>query len=507
MKRTAFMIMVITLVSKIIGFGRELLLSYFYGASDVTDAYLIAITIPSVILGFVIQSISSIYIPQFSGIENEYGTDEAHRFTSNLINISVLLLTIIVVVSVIFSEPLVKIFASGFEGKTLDLTVRFTRISIFSVYFIFLTRLLSAYLQIKNSFLITSFVGIPHAIILMFSLYFSVKIDIIMLPIGIIVASFFQFVILTPSLVKRGYKYYKIMNFKDNNIKKMAVMSLPVMMGLSVNQINVLVDRTVASRIAEGGISALMYARYLDDFVVAIFVLSLTTVIFPSISKFAAANDLLSIKKLLRESITTINIIIIPATLGFMIFATPIVQLVYHRGAFDVRALHLTSSALFFYSIGMLGASLRTVLSKFFFSLEDTKTPNKTAVVALVINIVLNIILSRYLGIGGLALATSIAAIVSTGLMFIGLRKKIGPFGMKQISISFLKILFASLVMGGLAKLSFIYLAASLSQNLSLILAIGIGAVTYIVIIYFIKIEDVDVITDSIKRKMHKTKI
>lgn len=502
MKRTALTIIVITLVSKIIGFGRELLLSYFYGASNVTDAYFIAITIPSVILGFIIQSISSIYIPQYSGIENENGTEDANKFTSNLINISILLLTIVVIASILFTEPIVKLFASGFEGKTLVLTVGFTRISIFSVYFIFLTRLFSAYLQMKNSFLITSLVGIPHAIVLMISLFLSVKIHIIMLPIGIVVAALFQFTILIPSLLKRGYKYHKIINFKDNNIKKMAIMSLPVMMGLSVNQINVLVDRTIASRITEGGISALMYARYLNDFVVAIFVLSLTTVIFPSISKLAVANDLLSIKKSLIGGITAINIIIIPATIGFVVFATPIVQLVYKRGAFDVTALTLTSSALFFYSIGMLGASLRIVLSKFFFSLEDTKTPNLTAVVAVVINIFLNIILSRYLGIGGLALATSIAAIVSTGLMFISLRKKIGPFGMKQISISFLKILFASLIMGGLAKLSVNYLTTSLSQNLSLLIAIGIGAISYFMIIYFMKIEDVDGIVGVIKKKL-----
>jgi putative peptidoglycan lipid II flippase len=124
------------------------------------------------------------------------------------------------------------------------------------------------------------------------------------------------------------------------------------------------------------------------------------------------------------------------------------------------------------------------------------------AAIGMVLNIVLNIILSRYLGIGGLALATSIAATFTTVLLFISLRKKIGPFGMKQISISFLKILFASSIMGLLAKLSFNYLTATLSQNISLLLAIGVGAVSYFVIIYFMKIEDVDVIVGAIKKKL-----
>jgi len=134
--------------------------------------------------------------------------------------------------------------------------------------------------------------------------------------------------------------------------------------------------------------------------------------------------------------------------------------------------------------------------------MQDTKTPMINAATGMIVNIFLNILLSKYMGLSGLALATSIAATFTTVLLFISLRKKIGPFGMKQISISFLKILFASLVMGGLAKLSFNYLTSSLSQNLSLLIAIGVGAASYFVIIYFMKIEDVDVIVGVIKNRL-----
>ncbi len=134
--------------------------------------------------------------------------------------------------------------------------------------------------------------------------------------------------------------------------------------------------------------------------------------------------------------------------------------------------------------------------------MHDSKTPIINATIGVTLNIILNTILSKYLGIGGLALATSVSAIFTSSLLFISLRKKIGSFGMKQISISFLKILFASLIMGVLAKLSYNYLTTALSQNLSLLLAIGVGAVSYFVIIYFMKIEDVDVIVGAIKKKL-----
>lgn len=209
--------------------------------------------------------------------------------------------------------------------------------------------------------------------------------------------------------------------------------------------------------------------------------------------------------KIFIETISSINLLVLPATVGAMIFAEPIVRLLFGRGAFDSQDISMTSYALFFYSIGMVGFGLREVLSRAFYSLQDTKTPMFNAAIAMVMNIILNIILSKFLGIGGLALATSISAIFCTVLLFISLRKKIGPFGMKSITISFIKILCASLVMGVIAKISYNALLNSINANLSLIFSIGIGAITYFIIIYFMKIEEVDVIVNAIKRKMIKT--
>lgn len=275
-----------------------------------------------------------------------------------------------------------------------------------------------------------------------------------------------------------------------------------MVLGVSVDQINVLVDRTIASTLIVGGISALNYANRLNTFIQGIFVMSIATVMYPLISKMVTDKDIDGLKRTLSESIFGINILIVPITVGAVIFSSPLVSLIFGRGAFDEQANILTSSALLFYSIGMLGFGLREILSRVFYSMQDTKTPMINAAIGMIINILLNLILSRLLGIGGLALATSIAAIVTTFLLFMNLRKKIGPFGMKQISISFLKILFASSIMGLFAKLSFNYLTVSLSQNLSLLLAIGVGAVSYFVTIYFLKIEDVDVIIGAIKKKL-----
>jgi len=172
------------------------------------------------------------------------------------------------------------------------------------------------------------------------------------------------------------------------------------------------------------------------------------------------------------------------------------------RGAFTPEAIDMTGGALFYYSIGMIAFGLRDILSRAFYALQDTKTPMINATIAVVINIILNIVLSKYLGIGGLALATSIAAIVGTLLLFITLRRKIGGFGLKEITKSFIKICVASILMGFIALGSFNFFRQNIRENLALILAIGLGALAYAILIYFMRIPEVDRSLEAMKKKV-----
>lgn len=505
MKKTALIIMILTIVSKIVGFGREITLSYLYGASNISDAYLIAITIPGVIFGFIAAGLGAGYIPMYSKILQNDGELEANRFTSNLINILLIISTAVILMGLLFTEQIVRLFALGFEGETLALTVQFTKISLLAIYFTGIVSIFTGYLQIKGNYIIPALIGLPLNFFIILSIMISPFTNILVLAVGYVIAIGSQLLLMIPYMRKNKYKFKAIFDLKDKHIINMALIITPLILSVSVNQINVLVDRTIASQLAVGGISALNFANRLNGFVQGIFVLSIATVLYPTISKMAAEENRIGLKKTLSKAITGINLLVIPATIGSMVFATPIVSILFGRGAFDSQAISMTSSALLFYSIGMAGFGLRDILARAFFSMQDTKTPMVNGAIGVVLNIILNIILSRYLGIGGLALATSIAAIFTTVILFISLRRKIGPFGMKHLSISFLKILVASLVIGLLAKLSFDYLTATLSQNLSLIIAIGVGAISYFVIVYFMKIEDVDVIVNAVKKKLGKT--
>lgn len=504
MKKTAILLMLIMMLSKVIGIAREIILSYFYGASNVSDIYLISLSIPASIFGFISTGISTGYIPMYSKIEEEHGVIEADKYTNNLNNILIIICTVLVFLSLIFTENIVRIFASGFEGETFILAVKFTRISLFGMYFTGIISIFSSFLQMKGDYAITALIGLPMNFIVILSILISAKTNIFVLAFGSLLATISQLLFIIPSIRRRGYKYSALINIKDKYIKKMLYIASPVIIGASVNQINTLVDKTLASSIAVGGISALNYAGKLSDSILGLFVLTIATVIYPTMSKMVARNNIDGLKKTIGEAINSTNLLIMPATIGIMIFAEELVRLLFDRGAFTEQAIIMTTGALFYYALGTIGYGLRQILYRVFYSLQDTKTPMINASLSVVINIVLNIILSRYMGISGLALATSISAIFCTILLFISIRKKLGSFGMKNITFSFIKISIASIIMGISTKRIFIILNSLLTFNLALISSIIIGAIIYFIIIYLMKIEEVDSILITIKRKLKK---
>ncbi|MGB9819484.1 MAG: murein biosynthesis integral membrane protein MurJ [Thermovenabulum sp.] len=502
LQKTAFILMIISILSKFLGFARETFLSYFYGASSISDAYLISLTIPAVVFSFLGSGLATSYIPLISEILKEKGEKAATRFTNNLVNFIILISSFLVITVFIFTTPIVKLFASGFKEEALRIAVALSRITVFGIYFTALTYIFNSFLQLNGNFVIPALIGFPYNIVIIFSIILSSKLNnLLLLSIGSVIAIASQFLFVLPFSYKKGFRYDFILDFKDEYLKKVSILTLPVMLGTSVNQINVLIDRTIASGIIEGGISALNYANRLNGFIQDIVVSSLATVMYPLITKMAASNDEENFKKTLAENINLINLLIVPATVGLIIFSVPITRLVYGRGAFDERAVILTSGALLFYSLGMVGVGARNILSRAFYSMQDTKTPVINSIYAVIMNIILNIVLSRFMGISGIALATSISNLFCTGLLFIGLRKKIGPFGVKNVIITFFKISIASLIMGILAGFSYMKLLSFLGQNLSLLVSIIIGAFSYFLIIIFMKIEEVETLLSKARRR------
>jgi putative peptidoglycan lipid II flippase len=504
MKKAALLVMIITILSKFLGFGRDIVLSYVYGASAITDAYLISQTIPTVIFSFISAGIATGFIPMYSRILKEQGELEADRFTSNLSNSLLILASIVVAFVLLFAEPVVKLFASGFDGETLQLATSFTRISVFGVYFTSLMNIFSGFLRLHNNYVVPALVGVPLNLVNMGALILSTKTNLYVLPIGAVLATAFQLVLIFPFVHRSRYRHQSILNPRDDNMRLMVAIALPVIVGTSVNEINVLVNRTLASGIAVGGISALNYAGRLSGFVQGLFVVSITTVMYPMIAKMAAEGNVRGLKKSISEAISIINLLVIPTTIGAMVFSKEIIVLLFGRGAFTPEAIDMTANCLFYYSIGMIAFGLRAILTRAFYALQDTKTPMINASIAVVLNIALNLILSRFLGLGGLALASSVSATLSVFLMFATLRRKIGSFGLQEIGRSLAKICLTALLMGVVALWSFRILKPVYSQNAALLVAIGVGALFFVVLIAFMKIPEVEHMLGALREKLGK---
>lgn len=490
MKKIAILLMVITGITKASGFFRDIMLSYYYGASSLSDAYIISVTISNVLFSLIFTGLSTGYIALFSVIEMEFGKRSVARFTNNLVNIIIILSTVLIILGFIFAELLVKVFAFGFDEETMKTAILLTRIGLLGIYFSSISQLFISHLQLKEKFATPAISGLPYNILIIISIFISAQTNIITLAIGTVLATLAQLLFLLPSIYRTNYRYEPILNLKDENIKKMLFFVYPIAIGMSIDNVNLMIDKTLASKIVVGGISSMEYASRLNGFVNGVFVLSFVTVMFPFISKMAALKNTEEFKKTINDVLGSVMILVIPASIGIMVLAEPIIRLLYGRGNFDEHAVLLTSQALFFYSIGMVGYGARNVLLRVFYSLQDMKTPMYNVLISVFLNIVLNLVLSAFLGIKGLALATSISALFSAGLLLYSLRKKIGSLGMKDTVNSFLKVIIASSIMGLTIFMLNEYLLSNWNDLLKMGVVIIIGIVLYFILILMLKVSE-----------------
>lgn len=500
-------LMIAIMLGKVLGFARELVLASTYGAGAYSDAYIIALNIPMVIFVAIGQSIGTTFIPLYHDINANLGEEKSIKFTNNIFNIVTIVCIVFGILGIVFAEPLVKLFAMGFQGETQKIAVGFTRIMVMGVLFIGLSNLMTSFLQVKNNFTIPGLASIPRNVVIIISMILSVKYGPSVLAWGTLAGFAIEFLYQVPFAYKKGYRYKKYLNLKDEHLKKMIWLLGPVFIGVAVNQVNAMVDRTLASTLVEGSISALNYANKLNNFVMGVFITSIASVIYPMLSKLSADSDKEKFTESVVTSVNSIVLLVLPISVGAIVLANPIVKILFQRGAFDSSATEMTAIALVFYSIGLVAFGLRDVLGKVFYSLQDTKTPMINGAIAMVMNIILNIILVKIMGHAGLAFATSISAILCIFMLFGSLKKKIGYFGQDQMIKTTVKSLGAALVMGLVTYLMHEILCDILNNGfiydvINLGLSVITGAISYGVIVIRLNISEILILTSSIKKKL-----
>lgn len=447
--KVLFSLMGLTLISKVLGFLREIFLSYFYGASSTTDAYLVALTIPGVLFAFFSTAVAIGFVPTFTRVSDNI--EERNNFVNNVFSILLVASTIIVLLTIVFAEQLVYILAPGFDSETKSLAIKFTQIFVLGVYFSCWLSVFVAFLNFFRRFTIVALAGIPFNLSILLSIVLSYYYSIYWLVLGAVLGKLLEIVLLYPVVKQYDYKFKFILNFKDMHVRHLVLLSLPLTLSIAVNQINIIVDKSIASTLEVGAISAINYSHYLVELVVGIFVMSVATIFFPDLARFFHDKDYKKITYTSEKSLRLVNLFVVPSFIYFMVKSFEIITFVYQKGSFDQDSTNLTSSVFTLFAAGLVGFSYREVLTRIFYAMHNTKIPVTNSIIGVIVNIVLAYILSSFLGVSGLALATSTSAFVTTILLFLKLKKMKIFLDYRNLFVDIAKTVFSALLASSVA--------------------------------------------------------
>ena len=484
-------VMIATLLCRVLGLGREMVISNRFGAGLETDAFFVAFMIPNLLRSFLGEgALNTTFIPVFSDYLTRNDQRKTDAFASNVLNILSITLFIIILLGIWGAPLIVNIVAAGFrfQPEKYLLTVRLTRIMFPYIGFAAIAALFMAILNSYRQFFIPAFAPAMLNIgIISFALFYTTKMGIYSLTLGIIVGGLVQVLIHIPALLKKHFHYQLVLNFHDPGVKILFQLMVPAMFGLAIDKINFVVDRIIASYLAHGSISALYYANRLMQFPLGVFGIALSIAILPTLSQHVAQKKYNEMKNSFSFGLKILSFFTIPSMIGLIILSRPIVRLFYEHGLFSSQDTRLTEIALVCYTVGLFAtATLRLVISTFY-ALKDTRTPLRIGIFVVIFNIILDLILVRYLAHAGLALATSIAAIIHLLILSIALHKKVNGIFSEELFKFFFKIFSASLMMGFSCWILSQYFDSILDLNVKIVQVgqVMISATLGLVVYYF----------------------
>ncbi|MCX6550911.1 MAG: murein biosynthesis integral membrane protein MurJ [Acidobacteria bacterium] len=450
-----------TMTSRILGLVRDQVMAFLFGAGDMMDAYNIAFRIPNMVRDlFAEGAMSAAFVPTFTRTLTNRGREDAWRLGSLVINALLVATGVIVLLGMLFASPITTLFASSYAavpGK-FELTVSLTRIMFPFLTLVAVAAALMGMLNSLHRFFVPAIspamfnVGSILCTIGFVPVMPIVGLPLIMAPaIGVLVGGFGQMAIQWPALRREGYRYRAILDFSDEGLRRILVLMGPGMLGLAAVQINLVVNSILATREGTGAVSALGYAFRLMYMPIGLFGVSIATAVIPTLSRHAARNDMAEMRATISNGLRLMFTLNVPATVGLISLATPIVALIFEHGKFSPSATAATASALICYAPGLIGYSVVKIAVPSFYAIHDSRTPVIVSAAAVVVNVILNLTLVRVMGFQGLALGTALSAIFNAAVLLWMLRARLGGLDGHRVASSLGRIAGASIVMGAAA--------------------------------------------------------
>ena len=452
--RAAGLMSVATLISRVLGYMKDMVLAGFFGATMMADTFFVAFRIPNLLRElFAEGSMSSAFIPVLTEYQTKQGKDEAKRLVRTTFAFLLICVGSICIVSILFSPAIVRLIAPGFVDmpEKFSLTVLLTRVMLPFLFFISLAALAMGALNARRIFFIPSLAPatLNITIILMVVLFASrIQPPILAVALGVSLGGLVQFAFQLPAFFRNGFSLKPKFDLRHPGLRKMSLLVLPATMGMAVVQINIFVSTILASFLPEGSITYLYYSMRLIQFPIGIFGVAMGMAVLPALSEHAVHGKYDQLSEDFSFALRLLFFITVPAMAGLIALREPIVNILFQRGKFDYIATTGTAEALLFYALGIWSIVGVRVVTACFYSMQDTKTPVKIAVIALVTNILLSLVLMQPLKHSGLALANTLASTVNFILLFTFLRKKLISIDAQRIISSFLKTQIAAVIMG-----------------------------------------------------------
>ena len=483
-----------TLLSRILGFIRDIVIARLFGVYVYAQAFVIAFRIPNLFRDLVGEgATNAAFVPVFSEYTVKHSKEEFWQLINIVLNLLLVILMSLTLLGVIFSPIIVRLIAPGFVAspEKLETTIRLTRIIFPYILLISLAAYSMGILNSLKHFAVPAFAPcLLNISIIVFALLFGEGIK--GLALGVLVGGVLQLAIQIPILYKKGFRLKLFQQFKHPAAKTIGKLMLPRLMSSSIYQLNNFVDSIFGSLawiVGEGGVVVLYFSYRLIQFPLGIFSNALSQAILPTFSTQALDDNHDRLRQTLSWGLRANFFVMLPASAGFITLAKPIISTLFQGGRFDANSTHLTANALLFYSIGLFAYGGTKILQSCFFALKDTMTPTKTAGIALIMNVILNSVLMFPMKIAGLALATSISGTITFIILFTLLKSRLGDFKIKEIIISFARILAASLCMGIVC-----YFVSQntiiLNKYIQLGTVIIVGFISYIVFCYIFRVSE-----------------
>lgn len=497
----------LALISKVLGFIREIVISYMYGASAMSDAYSMANSVAVLIITGLASGIMTAYIPMAMEIHDG---KERDVFASNILNTIVMATSVIAIVCIIFSRNIVSVLGMGFSESTKEYTAIILRFIFISSICIFIIYIITAILNTKGNFSFGGWQLIITNLIFIFAVILSGN-NAWNLGIGYFLAYLIPTIIAICVVKKYGFVYSPKISFRSRELKNLLLVSLIAFLGTNVIKFDIMIDRIFASNLQEGTVAAVNYAFTLISIFPEVFILSMATVGYPRLSEYYSAKNEKEFGVYISNMIIQTVLILLPITLAFLEMGKWGVEIMFQRGAFNARDTLLTTNILYGYSYSMLGIGMSYILCRAFFARKEEWIPALSFGFGIVLNMGLNISYGK-LGAYELALTTSISVFVSTIIMLICLLFKVKKLNVLYLMVNFGKILAASVVMFFIMRLG-TYIFGSWIEGGSLLIkvvligsVVAVAGVIYLLILYLCKVDEVKVLISRFEKKIKKEK-